>query len=207
MLQSATDPPLYLATDVERRLLLAATEKVIAGVDVLGSHLIQLFKTPTFLSHFNIVNLSPLDLLKLFREVLPSEWFWDSTIVVDRTPSVSDQWLRDLWSYIISSNSSGIFEGALPLLPVHVLNKDDGVCLLKLKAGVPLLHMMFRDNMPKPVMECLATMGLYVYYPEGAITLRIFNGSAFSEFIGYVCSTGRHLFLPRSFSTAMQINY
>ena len=201
MLQSATDPPLYLATDVERRLLLTATERVIAEVDVIGSHLLQLFKNPSFSSHFNVKNLSPIDLLKLFKDVLPAEWFWENTVVVDRPSCVSDEWLRDLWSYIISSHSCEIFEGSFPLVPVHVSGKDDGSCLLKLKAGVPLLHMMFRENMPKLVMECLAMMGLYVYYPEGVHAWCIANNFCL---IHCLHSTGRHFLLFRSVSVALQ---
>ena len=111
------------------------------------------------MSHFNISTLSPVDILKLLRQVLPSVWFWDSTTVVQRPTNISDQWLRDLWSYIIQSKASDIFEGSIPLLPVFVADGDGSCQLLKLKEGVPMLHMMFRENMPSLVMDCLDRLG------------------------------------------------
>ena len=180
MLQSPTDPPLYVASDIERRLLLQATENIIAGDDVIGSTLMQMLKNRSFVSHFNITALSAMDILKLLRGVLPGEWFWESTRLVSRPPMVTDDWLRDVWAYIISSNACEIFDGSLPLLPVFVaakegLDKEGGdggggeKCshLVKLKPGVPLLHMMFRENMPPVVMRALASVGLFVYNPEG----------------------------------------
>lgn len=172
MLQSPTDPQLYVASEIERRLLLTATENIIAGENIIGSSLLQLLKNRTFINHFNVATLSSLDILKLLRFVLPGEWFWESTSVAVRPSIVTDDWLRDIWGYIISSNACAIFDGSLPLLPVFMAGDigDRAAYLVKLRPGVPLLHMMFHENMPGIVMECLATMGLYVYNPAGMNT-------------------------------------
>ena len=100
---------------------------------------------------------------------------------------MSDEWLRDLWSYVIETRSIDIFEGAIPLVPVFVPEADstlsihvrcfififisctDGQFLLKTTPGVPLLHMMFKDSIPSVVMKCFAAAGLYVFNPEGRL--------------------------------------
>lgn len=190
MLQTPTDQPLYICSEVERRLLLSATRNIIAGPEIIGLNLFQLFSNRAFAGHFNVSSLSPVDVLKLLRQVLPSEWFWENTAVVSRPDIVTDEWLRDVWSYIIGSNACEIFEGSLPLLPVFVAGQSDGSQLLKLKSGVPMLHMMFRENMSSVVMECLGSVGLYVYNPT------LLGGLSFSpELSRLLCPATNHGFV------------
>ena len=183
MLQSPTDTPLYVASESETRLFLTATSSIISRREIIGSNLQQLFLNKAFSSHFNISTVSPIDVLKLLRQALPSEWFDEGTVVVDQIPTVSDDWLRDIWNYIINAGAGEIFDGSLPLLPVYSMNETNVPCLIKLRPGVPLLHMAFKQNISTVVLECLNLLGLYVYNPEGWHTyccVCMFKGTYFS---------------------------
>lgn len=66
-----TDPPLYLATDYERKLLSHVGQCIIASDPILGSRVSSVIRSPLFCEHCNVQYLTPLNTLKLLQNVVP----------------------------------------------------------------------------------------------------------------------------------------
>lgn len=106
--------------------------------------------------------------------------------MVKRSETISNEWLRKFWGYVLENKCLEVFEGSIPMLPVHVprlatmepSGGHDGSgtdsYLLKVTPGVPVLHMMFKDSIPTAVAILLAKVGLYIFDAEGNI-FRIFS--------------------------------
>lgn len=96
---------------------------IVASEAVLGPRVMNAFKSPSFLDQCNIRQLTPLDTLKLLKQVVPTSWFSHTVTLVNRTEDsqaahVTPEWLHDLWGYILNTNSMQLFEDMFPLVPV-----------------------------------------------------------------------------------------
>jgi hypothetical protein len=96
---------------------------IVASEVVLGPRLVNAFKSSAFLEQCNIRQLTPLDTLKLLKQVVPGNWFSHTITLVNRVEDpmaahVTPEWLHDLWGYILSTHSMQLFEDMFPLVPV-----------------------------------------------------------------------------------------
>jgi hypothetical protein len=66
-----TDPPLYLATDFERKLLSHVGQWIIASDQTLGPRVSSAIRSSLFSEHCNVQHLTPLTTLKLLQNVVP----------------------------------------------------------------------------------------------------------------------------------------
>ena len=99
------------------------------------------FRNPAFLEQCNVRQLSPLDTLKLLKEVVPVSWFRSDVILVNRSADpgaelVTAEWLHDLWGYILSTKSMSLFEGMFPIVPVVQPPNKPGRKLVEVVIGV-----------------------------------------------------------------------
>jgi len=113
-----TEEAIYIATDGERKLLDMASKSIIASDSVMGSYLSTRFLKQDFLDSTNVAKLTPVDVLKLLRSFLPASWSAPESLIVDRDGVLSDEWLRTMWEYLVTTKSLDLFIGLFPLLPV-----------------------------------------------------------------------------------------
>lgn len=172
-------PPLFLASDNERKLLQKIGQCLIASDAVLGSRVSEYFRRENCSELYNIRSLTALDTLKLLKEIVPDDWFSSSTVLVNRIKGseeegaepdvfVSVEWLQGLWGYIIESNSLSLFEGMIPMVPVHQPPLlPSGSYLLKIFPSIPVLHMSFIDMIEDAeAVAALGDLGLHIFDPS-----------------------------------------
>jgi hypothetical protein len=188
--------PLFLASENERKLLQKVGQCLIVADSVLGSRVAAYFRHPACAEVYNIRSLTALDALKLLKEIVPDSWFSHSTVLVNRLKGeahgeqeqegaeegaeeeeedvhVSVEWLQGLWGYILESDSLGLFEGMIPMIPVYQPPfHPPGSYLLKIFPSVPVLHMSFKDLIQDDeAIAALGDLGLHIFDPStlGAI--------------------------------------
>eukprot|EP01038_Epipyxis_sp_PR26KG_P006758 gene6758-9260_t len=153
----------YLVSEVERKLLVDAGRNIVCKESKIGAQIYNFLKDPAFHEVTNVTSITPLDTLKLIRSVLPTYWFASSTNLVDRTNVISDDWLTNLWNYILDSKILDLFKEVMPMLPVVLLRPESqtGSFLVKISLKSPVLHMNFREA-PPAVINGLSELGIYV---------------------------------------------
>ena len=183
VIQESTGSPLYLVSNVERRLLQRAGGSLIVPDNQLGPAVCAILRDRTFSQYCNVRTLTPIDTLKVLRTFLPKNWF-DSSVstVINRESTVTDEWLGWLWSYILEEKSIDLFEGVFPLLPVlPPASLIPGNYLVKISPLVPVLHMSFSD-LPADASDVLSKLGIYT------LDSTVIGGSAYSNDISRLVS-------------------
>jgi hypothetical protein len=193
-----TDPPLYLATDFERKLLSHVGQWIIANDQTLGSRVSSAIRSSLFSENCNIQNLTPLTTLKLLQNVVPrfvihffisfyfftshlrrSHWFSSGTSIVNRFEIVNGiprelislDWIQGVWGYILETKSLHLFEKILPIVPVlQPSTLPKGSYLVKFSFEVPIIHMSLQDSLTPEAFRGISGLGLYIFDPSGTGT-------------------------------------
>jgi sacsin len=166
-----TDAPMYLANDVERSLLKLTDANIILSDEALGSVVSTCLRDEDFMQISNVKVLTSVDLLKSLKRFLPDTWFAADVIVTSRTGLVSDEWLVDMWTYLLAAEESalGMFTEVLPLLPVkRPKNLPDGSYVAKISFDTPIMNAAETLTpsgtvlIPADVGDILAEFGIFV---------------------------------------------
>jgi hypothetical protein len=165
-----SEPFLYLANEVERKLLFRAGDKIVASDQLLGSVVASCLHDPLFYEVCNVKSITSVDMLKLICSFIPEEWVSTDTTLVLRDNngliSLSDEWLTGIWSYILDGQILSLFEGVFPLLPIlQSQNMKRGKYLVKISSERPVLHMSFKD-IPTSAASAFSDIGLYIFDAE-----------------------------------------
>lgn len=160
---STNDTPLFIVSDIERKLLEKAGNKIVCNDAMLGSLVANCIRDPAFTSTSNIKSISHNDVIDLLETFLPSTFFNDRTIVCNRDGIVTDDWLRLLWQYILDNKLIDLIRDKLAILPVaQPPGMEPGNYVVKVSDKIPVLHMSYKD-IPPLAAGALADLGLYLF--------------------------------------------
>ena len=116
----------FVVSDAERMLMQRAGGTVVAPDTVLGALVSKHIRDAGFAEVLNVRKMTLEDLFECFRAFIPPFWYETNRLVVNRPETVSDAWLKQLWSYLIDGRHISILEQSeedadglsLPLLPI-----------------------------------------------------------------------------------------
>jgi sacsin len=171
-----TDPPLYIASEYERRLLGHVGQSIIANDQTLGNKVALAIKSQLFNEKCNVEHLTPLTTLKLLQYVVPSHWFSSGTSIVNRyelvngtfKELVSLDWIQGIWAYILETKSLHLFEHMIPIVPIiQPPTLPKGSYLVKFSSSIPILHMSLKENLSPEAFRGISDLGLYIFDPSG----------------------------------------
>jgi sacsin len=180
----STAEPVFFAGDLERSIVGGHTPSLVAKDEQLGATLANVLRSKAFLDTSNVRVLDATDMYILLVSMLPPQWSSYSVEVVERSGVLdgNDDWLRNLWRYVVEKDAISLFMGAtsLPIVPIlspaNMKTGADGrFCTRALSQGQGrVLHMFFKD-VEASVASILADLGIFIY-EEGTLGSLSYSG-------------------------------
>ena len=163
MIQRPDAEPLYLTSDVERKLLYNVGYRLIATENFIGPVVASLFKDSMFAQSCNLKSICAQEVLKLIHSNFPKTWDSEDVKIANRENVYSSEWLTSLWSFIIDSNIIHLIRDSIPIFPVmqpaHLVS---GQYAVKISSKIPILHMSYTD-VTSSAAAGLGTIGIFIF--------------------------------------------
>eukprot|EP00981_Chlorochromonas_danica_P007847 scaffold1884_cov343-Ochromonas_danica.AAC.64 len=121
VIDSPLDGELYfLVNESEASLLGKCPNRLISRDAIVETDLQRWLEHPSLKGVCNVQKLEPIDLLKLISSILPRYWLSDEVFIVNRyvEQSISDEWIKTFWIYLLENKLLNLFANVFPMLPV-----------------------------------------------------------------------------------------
>lgn len=172
-----SDAMYYTVTDLERNILKEhCGNRIVVPDSTLGTQVTACVKDVKFGTVCNIRSLDPLDMRRLVSQVLPKSWYHGNDVlnIVNRDHVLSNEWLCNMWTYLIDRNYTEL--DFMPLLPIlSPSSMPPGSYIVKASSTVPILSLNTTSSFGKTVVDsplsqdvanALSDLGLYVFDPS-----------------------------------------